>query len=110
MTFATGEYLRGYFIASYPEQNILHLLLPQVIDEKSIDHVILKDSEVVKRDLVGNSLLFKVRRFLKPAYLLLLRRISSIDNNTYKVMVPTMDKNMNLLCANIVINYKMTHA
>ena len=31
MTFATGEYLRGYFIASYPEQNILHLLLDNIL-------------------------------------------------------------------------------
>ena len=66
------------------EQNILHLLLCQVIDDKSIDHEILKRNEGVKREYFGNSLLFAVRRIIQPIYSLLLSRISKIEKNTFK--------------------------
>ena len=83
------------------EQNILHLLLPQLIADKSIDHLALKGSGDLKRGLIGNSMLFTVRKLIRPVYSFLLRQIYSIEKNTYKILVPNTDKNMNLLCAEL---------
>ena len=113
--FALGKYSK--FITFAPkknintspwytnEQNILHLLFSGVISDKSIEHVILKRSEVIKNDSSANSLLFTVRKLLSPAYSLLLRRISIRERKTYKVMVPTTGKNMYLLCAELIKKY-----
>ena len=87
------------------KQNILHLLFSRVITDKSIEHVILKRSEVVKFDFTGNFLLFTLRKLLYPVYSLLLRRIFIRDKKTYKVMVTTVGKNMNLLCAELIKKY-----
>ena len=87
------------------EQNILHLLFSVVIDDKSIEHVILKRSEVAKSNTSANSLLFVVRKFLNPVYSLLLRRISIRERKTCKVMVPSTAKNMNLLCVDLINKY-----
>ena len=76
-----------------------------MIADKSIEHVILKRSEVVKSDTSTNSLLFIVRKLLYPVYSLLLRRIFIRDKKTYKVMVTTVGKNMNLLCAELIKKY-----
>jgi len=88
-----------------PKQNILHLLFSRVITDKSIEHVILKRSEVVKFDFTSNFLLFTLRKLLYPVYSLLLRRIFIRDKKTYKIMVPTLGKNMNLLCAELIKKY-----
>ena len=88
------------------KQNILHLLFSRVITDKSIEHVILKRSEVVKFDFTGNFLLFTLRKLLYPVYSLLLRRIFIRDKKTYKVLVPNTAKNMNLICVDLIKKYQ----
>jgi ATP-dependent helicase YprA (DUF1998 family) len=52
-------------------QNILHLLISQVLLNKTFEHVILKNDGGEKKKHVSSFFLPLVRQFIKPAYLIL---------------------------------------
>ena len=82
-------------------QNILHLLISQVLLNKTFEHVILKNDGGEKKKHVSSFFLPLVRQFIKPAYSFMLRRISGRNGKIFNIMVPSMAKNMNILCSNL---------
>jgi hypothetical protein len=85
------------------EQNILHLLLSQVICHKQIEHIVLNRVEISnKSGDFRKFILVAIRILIQPLYKKLLKNIFSGHKSTFKVMVPTVAKNMDILCSNII--------
>ena len=100
-------------VASSPwfisEQNIMHLLLSQVVCNKQVEHLVLNRIEINKNEGgLRKFVLSTVRTIIQPFYIYLLNKIVSDHKKINKVMVPTMAKNMDILCSKIFKKYPNT--